>query len=86
VNIPGCFAADNARRALGLFAGFQQYFTSTNAVDRRNNASARRCVACGACVKKCPQRIDIPAQLAGVSRRFEPLPLRVGLELYGKLQ
>ena len=86
VNIPGCFAACNARYSLGYFTGFQQYFTSTNVVDQKHNSSAHKCVNCGACVKKCPQHIDIPAQLARVGCMMEPWPLRMGLKLYSKLQ
>ena len=82
VNIPGSFAAYNASRALGLFTGFQQYFTSTNAADPVNTFSARQCVACGLCEKKCPQGIAIPAQLKRVARRFEPAPVRLGLKAY----
>ena len=86
VNIPGCFAAYNARHALGYIAGISQYFTSTNIVDQKNNSSAYKCANCGACVKKCPQHIDIPAHLARVGRMMEPWPLRMGLKIYGKLQ
>ena len=86
VNIPGCLGAYNARYALGYIAGVSQYFTSTNVVDQKNNSSAHKCVACGACVQKCPQHIDIPGQLGKVGRMMEPWPLRMGLKLYGKLQ
>ncbi len=33
-------------------------------------AKSKECVACGLCVEKCPQKIDIPARLAEAERRF----------------
>ena len=29
----------------------------------QNNHGANQCVNCGACVKQCPQHIDIPAKI-----------------------
>jgi predicted aldo/keto reductase-like oxidoreductase len=85
VNIPGCFAAYNASTAVDLFTGFAQYTTSTNIVDPKNNGSARNCANCGACVKKCPQNIPIPAQLKRVARKLEPAPMRWGARLHNKM-
>jgi len=85
VNIPGCFAAYNASFAVDLFTGFAQYTTSTNIVDPKNSGSARNCSGCGACVKKCPQGIEIPAQLKRVARKLEPAPMRWGARLHNKL-
>ena len=85
VNIPGCFAAYNASFAVDLFTGFAQYTTSTNIVDPKNCGSARNCSGCGACVKKCPQGIEIPVQLKRVARKLEPAPMRWGARLHNKL-
>ena len=34
------------------------------------DARASSCVNCGACLRKCPQKIDIPARLAELAKRF----------------
>ncbi|MCL2299969.1 MAG: aldo/keto reductase [Firmicutes bacterium] len=85
VNIPGGFAAYNASYAVDLFTGFAQYTTGMNIAGGKDSSSARNCVNCGACVKKCPQNIDIPAQLARVARKLEPAPMRWGVKLNAKL-
>ena len=72
VNIPGCFAAYNSYYANGMVAGFTQYITSTGANHPGKSSGARSCEQCGACEKKCPQHIAIPAQLARVRKRLEP--------------
>ncbi|MCL2106786.1 MAG: aldo/keto reductase [Oscillospiraceae bacterium] len=85
VNIPNCFAAYNASYAVDLFTGFQQYTTSSSVSLSRENSGARSCAACGACARKCPQQIDIPAQLKRVARRLEPAPMRWGARLHTKM-
>ncbi|MDR0557240.1 MAG: aldo/keto reductase [Treponema sp.] len=76
VNIPGCFAAYNTRRAMGLFSGMQQYITSTTPTSERH-ASPSLCVKCGTCEKRCPQHIPIIDNLAMVRKEMEPLLFRV---------
>ena len=85
VNIPGCFAAYNASYSMDLFTGFQQYTTTSNISDPVNHSSARNCVQCGVCAKKCPQHIAIPEQLKRVARRLEPAPMRWGARLHRKM-
>ncbi|MCL2106463.1 MAG: aldo/keto reductase [Oscillospiraceae bacterium] len=86
VNIPGCFAAYNASYAIHFPEGVKQYVMATGAVGLPgNNASARNCVQCGLCEKKCPQRIAVAQSLRAVSRRLEPLPLRVGYRIGARL-
>ncbi len=82
VNIPNCFAAYNASYAIGLYVGFQQYTTSSNVMNPEFNGSARNCIKCGICQKKCPQHIDIPAQLRRVARRLEPAAMRLGVKVH----
>ncbi|MDR1775159.1 MAG: aldo/keto reductase [Actinomycetes bacterium] len=72
VNIPGCFAAYNARYAVGLGTGMHQYMTGTAAQNPETYAGVSRCTRCGACVPKCPQTINIPDELAQVKRVMEP--------------
>ena len=86
VNIPGCFAAYNASYAINLAAGFQQYATSANLSGMEADTGARNCTACGACVRKCPQHIDIPAGLKRTRRRLEPGVVRLGAKIFKKMQ
>lgn len=80
VNIPGTFAAYNASYAFGRMTGVQQYMTASSAAsDHPRLASS--CVSCGACVRRCPQHIDIPAELARARRRLEPAPVALALRL-----
>jgi len=85
VNIPGGFAAYNASYAVDMFTGFAQYTTGMNIALGKDSSSARHCVNCGACAKKCPQHIDIPAELKRVARRLEPAPMRWGVKINAAL-
>ena len=83
VNIPGCFAAYNASFAHSWFTGLSQYFTAS-AVRTGFPKLASNCVRCGACARKCPQHIDIPARLGDVCRRFQPGPVGAALKLWAR--
>ncbi|MDR1322247.1 MAG: aldo/keto reductase [Gracilibacteraceae bacterium] len=72
VNIPGCFAAYNARHANGFITGMAQYLTSTNALHKSSNGSAANCKQCGLCEENCPQNIKISAELVKVRKKMEP--------------
>lgn len=74
INIPGSFSAYNASFAHGWFTGLSQYFTAS-AVRTGAPRLVSNCVRCGACARRCPQGIDIPARLAEVGRRFQPGPV-----------
>ncbi|MDR0920174.1 MAG: aldo/keto reductase, partial [Oscillospiraceae bacterium] len=69
VNIPGCFAAYNASYANGLITGYQQYITSTSALNSKNSL-ASNCTSCKLCEQKCPQHIQISKELKKVTHRF----------------
>jgi predicted aldo/keto reductase-like oxidoreductase len=75
INIPGCFAAYNTSFAFSLFAGLQQYVTSTGAATV-NPHTASLCVKCRKCEKHCPQNIRISAELDNVKKRLEPFWVR----------
>ena len=84
VNIPGCFAAYNASYAIGWIEGVKEYVINTNAI-KAENSTGYNCAQCGACEKKCPQGIAIMRELRAVGRRLEPLPLRAGFKVAGKV-
>lgn len=83
INIPGCFSAYNASFAHGWFTGLSQYFTAS-AVRTSEPKLVSNCVRCGACARKCPQHIDIPARLEEVGRRFQPGPVDWALRVWSR--
>jgi len=85
VNIPGSFAAYNSSYASGLIPSISSYMTSTRAMVPGNNHSARNCVKCGACEKRCPQKIAVMDELSKVVKRMEPPWLMAGAALYRRL-
>jgi len=70
VEIPRNFAALNAARVYGLPDYAKQQY-------RRIRGKAARCIACGKCLEKCPQNLDVIAQLREVVRTLD--------DAYGKL-
>ncbi len=70
VEIPRNFSALNAARVYGLPDHAREQY-------RRIPGKAAICLACGRCVKKCPQHIDIIAQLREAVRTLD--------DAYGKL-
>ncbi|WP_273396030.1 aldo/keto reductase [Thermophilibacter mediterraneus] len=83
INIPGCFSAYNASYAHGWLTGVAQYFTAS-AVRTERPRLVSNCVRCGACARRCPQGIDIPARLSEVGRRFQPGPVGWALEAWSR--
>ena len=81
INIPGSFSAYNASYAHGWFSGAWQYYAAS-AVRTSEPKLVSNCVRCGACARKCPQHIDIPARLADVGRRFQPGPVGWALKAW----
>lgn len=87
VNIPGCFSAYNAARALGKGTGDQQYLMTTLMGNTPSYASL--CKKCGKCEKHCPQHLEIRKELEQVSaemERFSFKAARTGLKLFRKLK
>jgi predicted aldo/keto reductase-like oxidoreductase len=85
VNIPGCFASYNASYANGFATGISQYMISTNVRYSSDGLKSSNCVKCGLCEEKCPQRINIPAELARVQKRLEPFWFNALLNITRKL-
>ena len=80
LSIPSIFAAYNESYSLGWYAGFFQYMLSIG-VTSSEPRLASNCVKCGACVKKCPQHIEIPDRFDDVCRRLQPPGLKVALKV-----
>ena len=72
VDIPNCFSAYNVSYAIGYVSGLILYVTSTGINRPEKDHSAKQCLKCGACEKKCPQHIEIPKELANVKKRMNP--------------
>ena len=80
LSIPSIFAAYNESYSLGWRTGFFNYMLSIG-VTSGEPRLASNCIECGACVKKCPQHIDIPARLADARRRLQPPGVKPALKI-----
>lgn len=84
INIPACFAAYNEFYSMGWFTGMQHYLISVGAAGQHPHL-ASDCVQCGACVKKCPQHINIPQEMRAVQKRMEFPGFRTALKIGKKI-
>ena len=69
VDIPGTFAAYNARYAESKKGAFMDYIKCT--VLRKDATSASNCINCGKCERHCPQHIEIRKELKNASKELE---------------
>jgi len=74
VDIPGNFMALNHHRVYGLADAAKQRYGWVR-------GKATRCLACGKCLDKCPQHIDIIAQLRETVRTLDDAYGKMVLEL-----
>ncbi|WP_295810676.1 aldo/keto reductase [uncultured Victivallis sp.] len=66
VAIPRVFGAYNQYKIDGNFAAFKK------AIDALpNEGGPASCVSCGVCLKKCPQKIDIPTQMKRIAAELK---------------
>ncbi len=80
ISIPSVFAAYNESYSLEWRTGFFQYMLSVG-VATGEPRLASSCIECGACAKKCPQHIDVPARMGDVRKRLEFPGLKGALRL-----
>ncbi|MBR7104682.1 MAG: aldo/keto reductase [Lentisphaeria bacterium] len=74
VEIPKIFGLYNQLKLTGNRANFNRAY---NAMDEDAQASA--CVACGKCVKACPQKINIPEELKKIDQAIKRSKRRAAL-------
>lgn len=79
VDIPGTFAAYNARYAEGKTGALWEYMKCT--VLRKDATSASNCINCGKCEKHCPQQIEIRKELKNASKELETPIYKIGKKL-----
>lgn len=72
VDIPMCFTCYNDRKS-GIEDGLH---AKLHYIQRTHNHQASLCVQCGACEKRCPQNIAVPAELAKVKKEMEGILYR----------
>ncbi len=73
VKIPMAFEIYNKMHLFGneMMAKMQYAFHLGKLTDDREEGYASQCVACGECLEKCPQEIEIPDCLADVAEEME---------------
>lgn len=72
VNIPSAFHFYNNKYLFKQgFMSRVQYLVQHGKVHASNASLASQCIACGKCVKHCPQHIAIPDELRKVRKEFE---------------
>lgn len=69
VDIPGTFAAYNAKYAEGFISAEREYIMCTAL--RRDSSAASNCIKCGKCEMHCPQKIEIRKQLEKARKELE---------------
>ncbi|WP_405295082.1 aldo/keto reductase [Methanobrevibacter sp.] len=74
VNIPECMKIYNEKYLFGHKGLFNQslidYYQYVGGI-MGNSGNAGRCNGCGKCLRKCPQKLDIIAELKKVKKEFE---------------
>lgn len=69
VDIPRCFDIYNHKYMFDESVSFL-YLSQLGGVMSGNEAHAGLCINCGKCVRVCPQKLDIPELLGGVSKEL----------------
>ena len=69
VDIPGTFAAYNAKYAEGFMSAEREYIMCTAL--RKDSSAASKCIKCGKCEMHCPQKIEIRKHLEKARKELE---------------
>jgi len=85
VDIPACFALYNNRSVHGGLGPIIHYINATEGIVNASPSRASLCTGCGACVKNCPQQIDIPAKLRETAKNMEKAHLKVPVRIAMRL-
>lgn len=85
INIPSFFSAYNTSYSVNWFTGAMNYFMSVGALGSDPHY-ASDCVECGACMKKCPQKIQIPEELKKVRCRLQPPGTKKLMQIASKMR
>ena len=80
ISIPSLFAAYNESFSLGWTTGFFHYMMSVGVTSGKPRL-ATSCIGCDACVKKCPQHINVPERMNDVAHRLQPPGVDLALKL-----
>ncbi len=79
VDIPLCFQKYNDYKLLGIPGQYHSlgdfYFDCVPRINQADN-----CIKCGKCIKRCPQKIDIPKELERIHLKAEEALLGVSIE------
>ena len=75
IDIPSNFWAYNVSNVYGADDVAKNHYFNfiMHKDDKGKTKGPENCVGCGACMKKCPQKLDIPKQLAQVKAYFDKL-------------
>lgn len=77
VDIPTIFSCYNHMFVENKNAGRFEYMQTM--AFRKKVQAASKCISCGACVRRCPQHIDIPAELKTADRALRPWYMKVAV-------
>ena len=81
VNIPMVFSYFNGWHLFNERPYWIQYLLFLGGGLGRDGGLASQCTKCGVCVNKCPQHIDIPAEMDNVKAEFEGFFSRILIKL-----
>lgn len=82
VNIPSCFKIYNNKHIFKEKTS--EYLIQLSGITGGEGSYASKCTSCGACIKKCPQHINIPEKLEIVKSDMEPPGFKYLMKLISK--
>ncbi len=86
VNIPSCFEHYNTYQMFGKkFMAKAFYHVQLGGIVGENESMASLCTACGKCVSRCPQNIDIPKEMQNVKKSMEGFFTNQLMKIIGRM-